>query len=414
MAQELYANDSATVVTAGGTIAGTIGTIESWMVTSSASFPFASNAANPPTQFHVADPAAPSEMVTVTNVAGTIGATWTVTRGAENTTPVVHAPGFTAIAVLTAGDLGSLATYTGDLALTAGTTQVISTHLGSPMPVAQGGIGVNSLTTYGVIAAGTATTSPVQQVAPGSAGQVLTAIGAGTLPSFQPLPAASTGGSGIIQIDGTTTDITVNGTQAAGSSGLAGDAKHVHPSVVPFSAIDAGWQVWNGDIATSPASNLMTNFTGGVLFLARLNVRAAVTVSKIAIWWVQPTGGTPANSFLALFNSAGVQVGSTTSDLTSTATGIITPSIGSQPLSAGIYFSACLIGTQGTATAGGPLYWGSGPITGFAGGSAFETINQTPSTYRWAKQGSGLSAMPGTVNYSSNTTSVIPYWCALA
>ena len=53
-------------------------------------------------QFHVADAAsgASSEIIAVTNVSGT---TWTVTRGAESTTPVAHASGFTVYQVVTAG-----------------------------------------------------------------------------------------------------------------------------------------------------------------------------------------------------------------------------------------------------------------------------------------------------------------------
>lgn len=101
MAQELFANDAATTVASGGTDAPAGGTGESWTVTSSASFPAASSTANPPSQFHVADPAAPSEVIAVTNVAST---TWTVTRGAESTIPVTHSAGFTVVQVVTAGD----------------------------------------------------------------------------------------------------------------------------------------------------------------------------------------------------------------------------------------------------------------------------------------------------------------------
>ena len=47
-----------------------------------------------------------SEIIAVTNVSGT---TWTVTRGAESTTPVTHSAGFTIQQVVTAGFLGSVA-----------------------------------------------------------------------------------------------------------------------------------------------------------------------------------------------------------------------------------------------------------------------------------------------------------------
>lgn len=104
MALENYANLPSTTVSSGGTTAPASGTTETWTVASSSSFPAASNSATPPTQFHVADVAANSEMIAVTNVSGT---TWTVTRGAESTTPVAHSAGFSIFQVTTAGGLGS-------------------------------------------------------------------------------------------------------------------------------------------------------------------------------------------------------------------------------------------------------------------------------------------------------------------
>lgn len=51
----------------------------------------------------------------------------------------------------------------------------------------------------------------------------------GHVPAAQ-LPAATTSAQGAVQLDGTAFDIQALGTQAAGSSGLAADAKHVHPT----------------------------------------------------------------------------------------------------------------------------------------------------------------------------------------
>ena len=60
-------------------------------------------------QFHVADPAAPSEVVLVTNMTGGGNNTWSVIRGADSTTPVAHAAGFTVTNVITAGWLNTVA-----------------------------------------------------------------------------------------------------------------------------------------------------------------------------------------------------------------------------------------------------------------------------------------------------------------
>ena len=81
---EVFANNPSTTVSSGGTTAPAGGTVETWTVASSAAFPVVEIGA---TQFHVADPNMPSEMITVQNVAGT---SWTVLRGAESTTPVAH------------------------------------------------------------------------------------------------------------------------------------------------------------------------------------------------------------------------------------------------------------------------------------------------------------------------------------
>ena len=107
MATETFANLPSTTVSSGGTDAPSGGTSQSWTVASSASFPAAVTGV---TQFHISDPAQPSEIITVTNISGT---TWTVTRGAEGTTPVAHTAGFTVKQVVTAGFLTSLSPVSG-------------------------------------------------------------------------------------------------------------------------------------------------------------------------------------------------------------------------------------------------------------------------------------------------------------
>lgn len=91
MARDLFTNLGSTTVSSGGTTAPSAGTTQSWTVASSSTFPAASSSATPVTQFYVADPALPSELILVTNVSGT---TWSVTRGADGTTPVAHTAGF--------------------------------------------------------------------------------------------------------------------------------------------------------------------------------------------------------------------------------------------------------------------------------------------------------------------------------
>ena len=106
MALEVFANQPYTTITAGGTDAPASGTQETWTASSSAAFPAVSATAFPPTQLHVADANASSELVAVTNISGT---TWTVIRGAEGSTPVAHsAEGFIVYQVTSAAFLGTL------------------------------------------------------------------------------------------------------------------------------------------------------------------------------------------------------------------------------------------------------------------------------------------------------------------
>jgi hypothetical protein len=104
VSMEVFANLATTTVTVGGTGAPLAGTVETWTVSSASSFPAAILNA---TQFHIADTAAgyQGEMITVLATSGT---TWTVLRGAEATTPLAHLPGFTVVAVTTAGALAAL------------------------------------------------------------------------------------------------------------------------------------------------------------------------------------------------------------------------------------------------------------------------------------------------------------------
>ena len=98
----VYTNNPSTTVSSGGTGSPGSGTAETWTVASSTGWPAVEIGA---TQFHVADPALPSELITVTNVSGT---TWTVVRGAEASATVAHTAGFTVTQVVSAGDLAGM------------------------------------------------------------------------------------------------------------------------------------------------------------------------------------------------------------------------------------------------------------------------------------------------------------------
>jgi Pectate lyase superfamily protein len=99
---ELFADQPQTTITSGGTDAPAAGTAQTLTPAPGGGFPAVSAASS--SRFHIADPAAPSELIAVTQT----GPTWAVTRGAEGTAPVAHQAGWTARQVVTAGVLGSM------------------------------------------------------------------------------------------------------------------------------------------------------------------------------------------------------------------------------------------------------------------------------------------------------------------
>ena len=105
---ELFANQAQTTITSGGTTAPAGGTSESWTPASGSGFPVADPTAFPPTYFRITDIAASSEKIIVTDSRSS---PWTVTRGAEGTTPVAHTSGFTVQNVITAGAMGDAAQW---------------------------------------------------------------------------------------------------------------------------------------------------------------------------------------------------------------------------------------------------------------------------------------------------------------
>jgi hypothetical protein len=100
---EAFANNSAATVTSGGLDAPASGTSETLTVNVTTAFPVA----NAYRQFHFVDQLLPTEKMLATAAPGGTGSgqSWTVTRGAEGTTPVTHSAGYTVVPVVTAGVL---------------------------------------------------------------------------------------------------------------------------------------------------------------------------------------------------------------------------------------------------------------------------------------------------------------------
>lgn len=138
MASEIYVNDALGTVSSVGTDPQppSPGAVETWTVNVTVAFPTISGSQ----QFHVCDTATgmTTEKILVTACPGGTGSqTWTVTRGAENSTPLTHAPGFTIRQVVTAGDFGAFATTATGTGLTPTAVQTAnySANAGDYVPV---------------------------------------------------------------------------------------------------------------------------------------------------------------------------------------------------------------------------------------------------------------------------------------
>ena len=201
-AVELFADQPSTVVSSGGTT----NSDTSFTVATPGAFPQASNAATPPTQFHICDanPAKQSEIMTVTNVSGS---TWTVTRGAEGTTAVAHGAGWTAVQVVTSGYLST----------------VTGRYFGYPWqfyPENFGAAGDGKIGTGGTGTSGTSTftdsgASFVNATAPaGDVGKIIV-INQGTAGSGTQMGTAQNPFCGTITAVNSATSVTLNTTLAA-------------------------------------------------------------------------------------------------------------------------------------------------------------------------------------------------------
>lgn len=102
MTTDVIAPSNSALVTAGGTTAPASGTSESWTVTTVFPFPVL-GAGQIMRVMDIADLGKLSgyEVMLVTANANGVGASWTVTRGAEGTTPIAHTASWTVVPVVT-------------------------------------------------------------------------------------------------------------------------------------------------------------------------------------------------------------------------------------------------------------------------------------------------------------------------
>jgi len=288
----LFANNASTTVSSGGTDAPASGTAEAWRVASSALFPEASSTGAPPTVFAVQDPAAPTEVILVTEVAAT-----------SLTSALVSGTAYTSLAVgalpqaMVSGDtlvVGVGATTQNVVLSAAAAAGATSLTITSVTPTADFAVGspVADVTTPGANVGGTTWgvtrgaegTVPVAHIAGFTVQNVATAGGMGDATSLQGVPLAATPPaagqvpvySGSLWVPTTpatvdTTDTPIADTQAGapGTNAAASSANHSHPLSKLYNAMHFGFprSYNNVDFTfdatdTLPGTNLNYGFYG--------------------------------------------------------------------------------------------------------------------------------------------------------
>lgn len=241
------------------------------------------------------------------------------------------------------------------------------------------------------------TTAVRQYLTQTGTGSASTAPAWGTITTTD-LPAATTSTQGAVILDAVATDIQPPGTQSAGGTATtkATYADHVHPPGLNPLPSWTGYTIWTGDPMTgSPtrtAATIAALYASGNLYVTRFVLGAAVNINGfLNFYWVQPTGGTPANCFAGLYDSGGNRKYATT-DLTSTATGAQRLSMSLSTLAAGTYYFASLVGTQGVTGGGFALFSNAS--------SVFQNASTDTRPYRMGVLGA-QSTLPTTLTYSS-------------
>lgn len=422
---EIFANQPTTTVSSGGT-AATSGT-ETWTVASSATFPAANSGASPPTQFHVSDPAQPTELIAVTLVSGN---TWTVTRGAESTTPVTHAAGFTVNEIVTAGGFGSflasgnnlsdVASASGarsNLGLGSAAVQNTSAFLQPSNNLSDVSSAATSRTNLGIGSAGTIST-PVS-IANGGTGQASAAAAYNALSPMTTTgdieyeSAANTASRLAGNTAATKKFLTQTGTGTASQAPAWGTIATADiPSSVPvtWGPADQGFLAWNydGPASTNGASAPLA--TAGKMFVQAVKVPVPITVTNI-VTLLAAAGGTltTGQCFAALYQgAAGALLGATADQSANWAgaanTLLTMPINGGTPVSvaAGIVYVGWWF--QGTT---GPSFWRTDGVTNLCN-AGLPAANS-----RWGAAQTGLtSTAPATL--ATITSTNIAYWVALS
>jgi hypothetical protein len=194
-----------------------------------------------------------------------------------------------------------------------------------------------------------------------------------------------------------------NGVASLASDGKLTAGQVVNPAVT--GPTDQGLLAWSLD-----AAMLRQQFSpnAGVIYLARMELRRAATISTVAAG-VATSGSGVSNGYLGLYDSTGTLLASTVAQSFDTIgywPAALTSAISNAP--AGLYWVALLIGSATSF----PLFFAQNK-----GAIWLQIVNANlpAATSRFATNGSGLSALPAHITPASNSQiDGMSYWAAIA
>lgn len=207
-------------------------------------------------------------------------------------------------------------------------------------------------------------------------------------------------GKTAVRVDGSTVTIFDVDSTALTAADVGADPAGTAAGLVPATAASHGYTAWTQDPATVTSSTVIT---AGLVYLCKMYLPATTIIDTVT-FHVFTAGVTLANTFCALFNASGTRLGVTadrSTDFQSTGTKAM-PLTTSPTVPAGYVYAALLVGSAGTAPA--------------VSRSAFSSIINTglsAPNYRWCTSGTGLTAIPSTVDLTAATLSTLGLWAAI-
>jgi hypothetical protein len=170
-----------------------------------------------------------------------------------------------------------------------------------------------------------------------------------------------------------------------------------------------GLQAWAYDPNIAALSG--AQITRGVLQLVKIPVPVTISATNIVCGaTLASTGGTSGQNFAALYDFTGARLGVTADQTTAWGTaGMYTMAITGGPISVaggpGVFIWGALLANAGTSSAS--FYKGSGV-------TALLNFGLTAATYRFAQNGSALTALPSTITPASNTQNTNGFWMGIS